>query len=193
MTESHPCWDWMIVLTSTHHYARDRLFFKDYVPVGIRSPASPFGEEDLDIAGMGTVELLVHTGPESTSTTRTLVLKNVLHIPNALCNGFNGLQYSQVNGGGGLTFGSLTRQGTDRDGSPLWYAKPFHGFSRLVIAGNPEGKSYLEDGLISLSIFVDETRLPQIVRPRARDRAEETSSNFRCTKGTVFPHMYLEF
>ncbi|KAI9043927.1 uncharacterized protein KD926_002306 [Aspergillus affinis] len=179
MPENRRCLDWLVIV-GTHHYARDRSYFKDYISVGQKVPHFTFGVE-LDIAGMGTVELLVHTGPDANSPTRTLVLENVLHIPAALCNGFCLFNYHRANGGS-LGFRSGYQAGWDRNHSPLWCAPPFRGFERMVVAGDEEGACYFVDGLrpIDITIIVDEStlpRMPETVRPRAEDPSENRPGN----------------
>jgi hypothetical protein len=146
------CWDWMIV-SGTSHYARDRSAFKTYRHVGkaVKNTIAP--ELDLFVAGIGTVELGVRTGDEEGSPDGVLVLENVLHVPNAICNGFSWVVYDGMHGG--FTHIGLETRGFDRDGRPLWCGQPFVGLRKLVLAGNPQGVSNLRDGgHFMLSIYV---------------------------------------
>ncbi|PYH86823.1 hypothetical protein BO82DRAFT_388413 [Aspergillus uvarum CBS 121591] len=135
------CYDWMIVQGNCH-YARDRAAFTSYRPVTtVRLQTNIFNPmEELEVAGVGTVEIPVarSLAPSSSdhnpfapdNNTHTLVLENVLHIPEAVCNGFNPLLY-----GSSMSCTAESWTGADRAGTPLWVATPFAGGSRLVLAG----------------------------------------------------------
>jgi hypothetical protein len=152
------CWDWMIV-SGNCHYAKNRSSFQVYRRVGQTVHNCTGG--DTYIAGVGTVELYVRASPKRRSPTRKLVLDNVLHIPSALCNGFSINTYHFTHGG--TTRCSPFFQGTDRQGSALWYGQPFRGLEKLVLAGNPQGESYLDDGPKLLSMTLGKTELDEIL------------------------------
>ncbi|KAA8649626.1 hypothetical protein EYZ11_002658 [Aspergillus tanneri] len=155
------CWDWMIV-SGTCHYAKNRSSFKEYRRVGQKVPNGLFKDgPETYIAGVGTVELNVRTNPKKGSRTRTLVLENVLHVPDAICNGFCFAKYHATHGG--MASLDSVWKGTDKQGSPLWYGQPFRGLEKLVLAGNPQGESYLDDGPKFLSMYVDKTKLENIL------------------------------
>ena len=82
MTTKNVCNDWMMV--GGHcHYAKDLHWFgDDYKKI---NPLIVDGEHE--VIGIGTVELIVRCSTKN-FVTQTLVLRNVLHIPEALCNGF---------------------------------------------------------------------------------------------------------
>ncbi|PYI25132.1 hypothetical protein BP00DRAFT_410219 [Aspergillus indologenus CBS 114.80] len=138
-TAHRVCYDWMIVQGNCH-YARDRAAFTSYRPVTtVRLQTNIFNPmEELEVAGVGTVELpvarsLAPSNPFANHdhpNTHTLVLENVLHIPEAVCNGFNPLLY-----GSSMSCTAERWTGADRAGTPLWVATPFAGGSRLVLAG----------------------------------------------------------
>lgn len=126
------CFDWMVV-SGDCHYAKNRSSFKNYRRV--RGTA-----QGVPVIGMGTVELEVQRAPQSLDT-YTLVLENVLHIPTAMCNGFNSPRF-----GGSQTWTKGGVQGLDAsNGEPLWYGTEFCGLNKLVLAGNPQGESVLEE------------------------------------------------
>jgi len=151
------CWDWMIV-SGTCHYARDRVAFTTYRPVR-KVVGNTF------VAGTGTVELRVRTSNEEGSPDGVLVLENVLHIPRAICNGFNWAAYQRITGGSARL--GLESQGFDRDGRPIWCGQPFVGLEKLVLAGNPQGDSNLwEGGHYSLSMYISNEEL-ELVRATA--------------------------
>jgi hypothetical protein len=126
--DSQPrCWGW-IVVSGSCHYAKDRSSFKTYRQ--LQGTA-----QGITVIGIGTVELQTLRSPDNPGS-HTLVLEDVLHIPSAICNGFNPALY------GCLSFwqGSVT-QGFDENDMPIWYGKSFCGVRRLELAGNPQGES----------------------------------------------------
>jgi hypothetical protein len=134
--------DWMVVCGES--YARNRSSFKTYRRVHGTST------DGANIVGIGTVELSV---PRSStdSSEHVLVLRDVLHIPTAICNGFSLNSIDHI-----TNFGAEGVQGFDRAGNPIWYSERFAGLSRLVLAGNPQGESQLKDGThYFLSVYVD--------------------------------------
>ncbi|KAB8068244.1 hypothetical protein BDV29DRAFT_184889 [Aspergillus leporis] len=158
------CWDWMIV--SGHcHYARNRSSFVTYRRVGRHISDSMMGGSKTFVAGVGTVELKVRPSKKQGLPTRTLVLDNVLHIPSAISNGFCWAIYHFAHGGEM----ACSREGfsaTDGQNHPLWCGQPFCGLQKLVLAGNPQGESYLEDGkAYALSMYIDEEELEKVLHP----------------------------
>lgn len=135
------CWDWIIV-SGQCHYAKNRSSFVTYRRVG-RSISQGLTGGETFVAGIGTVQLKVPASKKKGSPIRTLVLDDVLHIPSAICNGFCMAKYHTLYGGT-TSFGH-GMSGTDSQGHPLWYGKPFCGVDKLVLAGNPQGESYLEN------------------------------------------------
>ncbi len=82
MVKTNVCNDWLMV--GGHcHYAKDLYWFgDDYKKM---NPLKVDNEHD--VIGIGTVVLVVRCSTKNMQT-KTLILKNVLHIPNASCNGF---------------------------------------------------------------------------------------------------------
>ncbi|QKX62832.1 uncharacterized protein TRUGW13939_09997 [Talaromyces rugulosus] len=152
------CWDWMVVSGSCH-YARNRASFKEYRHIG-RTVSHTGIPGETFVTGVGTVELKVRSSSEEGSPTRTLVLDDVLHIPKAICNGFCFAKYHTIIGGS-TSLGSMSSR--DNEGQPLWYSEDFHGLKRLVLDGNPQGESYLDDGPKLLSMHVDTEQLESIL------------------------------
>ncbi|KAH1268121.1 hypothetical protein KXV18_006821 [Aspergillus fumigatus] len=156
---SRICYDWMIVLGNCH-YVRDRASFTHYRAMPRRTLVknnifNP--HEELEVAGVGTVELRVcRTVRDGGASSHVLVLEDVLHIPEAVCNGFNPLLY-----GSSMSCNMEYWEGADRRGEPVWFAVPYAGGTRLVLAGNPKGASELIQGryyTLSLSITPQERR-----------------------------------
>ncbi|RHZ56253.1 uncharacterized protein CDV56_101355 [Aspergillus thermomutatus] len=151
------CYDWMIV-SGNCHYARDRASFTHYRPVQQRIKNNVFSpQEELEVAGVGTVELRVcRTVRDGGASSHVIVLEDVLHIPEAVCNGFNPLLY-----GSSMSCNMEYWEGADRRGEPVWFAVPYAGGTRLVLAGDPRGESELIQGrhyTLSLSITPQERR-----------------------------------
>ncbi|KAE8147862.1 hypothetical protein BDV25DRAFT_142340 [Aspergillus avenaceus] len=131
------CWDW-IVTGGNCHYAKNRATFRSYR----RAPGKIGGSRVL---GVGSVELRVRRGSED-ERTNTLVLNDVLHMPNARCNGLSLPKYQDANPLSGVDDEGEHFQAKSEDGSePLWYTEEFRGLSRVVLAGQPQGESVLKD------------------------------------------------
>lgn len=145
------CRDW-IILTCGAQYAKNRSSFKTYQRIDKVKLKS-----GTEVVGRGSVELEVLRSPDS-SESHTLVLENVLHIPDALCNGV-----TIPKGTHDTSFSPIMR-GFDEEGRPYWYGDEFRNFSRLALAGNHEGDSPLEDeeahpGPFYLSLRLDEDEI----------------------------------
>ena len=155
---SHPprpnrrrCWDWMVVSGNTH-YAKNRSSFKTYKEV---SGTAQRGR--ARVIGIGTVELTVRRSPR-TNNTITLIMTDVLHMPDAPCNGFNPYRKGNMKHSVGEILQGTATIGNQND-LEVWYAKEFCGLWRLVLAGNPQGESYLEaisqnSAGLSLSVYL---------------------------------------
>ncbi|KAL3440739.1 hypothetical protein BJX65DRAFT_316159 [Aspergillus insuetus] len=141
------------------HYARDRRSFTTYRPLGQYCPTSMSGQV-VFVAGVGTVELKVPSSPNKGSPVRTLILVNVLHIPSALCNGFSFNVWTQADGY--FAGGKGASAGYDQQRVPYWYTQPFCGSEKLVLDGDPQGKSFLGGGPKVLSCFFTEELLKKI-------------------------------
>ncbi|KAF7585304.1 hypothetical protein BBP40_011295, partial [Aspergillus hancockii] len=89
---SRICHDWMVV-SGNCHYARDRAAFTTYRPISLRLKNNIFNPHDeLHVSGAGTVHLSVAKSRQD-PTPHVIVLEDVLHIPEAVCNGFNPLLF----------------------------------------------------------------------------------------------------
>ncbi|KAJ9209828.1 hypothetical protein DTO166G4_8578 [Paecilomyces variotii] len=154
------CWDWMLV-SGDCHYARNRSSFKEYRRVG-RTVRTTMFPGDIYVAGVGTVELMVRSSPKKGSPARRLILHDVLHIPNAVCNGFCfGVYHFRF--GGSTRFGEDCMQSNDAEGHPLWFGEKFHGLERLALDGNPQGETLLSDGPKFLSLYIRPEDLEEIL------------------------------
>ena len=156
---SQRCWDWILV-GGTNHYAKNRASFSTY-----RRVLCQVG--NMRVLGIGTVNLQVVRGPEDTRT-NTLVLENVLHIPEAICNGISIDQYFTSHPDYDFSF----REGTvcRRDNrEPVWYSRRHFESSirkRVVLAGDPQGeKPGLKEGEIyTLSVWASDDELDELDR-----------------------------
>lgn len=121
-----------MIVSGECHYARNRSWFKTYRPIQGTAQGAP-------VKGIGTVELEVVRAPDDPRT-HTLLLEDVLHIPSALCNGFAAslMPIKQ----------SWSREGTqgyDQNDEEIFHGTVFCGLRRLVLRGDPQGESPLEE------------------------------------------------
>jgi hypothetical protein len=123
------CWDW-IVVGGDYHYAKNRSSFKEYYRIKAKIGLTR-------VIGIGTIELLVE---RKDGTPYTLVLKDVLHTPSAICNGFN----ASLTDCRQMWTAVDAVEGKDLNGQSLWHARGFFGLPRLAIINNPEGDSLIE-------------------------------------------------
>ncbi|KAL3461456.1 hypothetical protein BJX64DRAFT_289254 [Aspergillus heterothallicus] len=78
---SNRCWTWLLIPSGNMHWAKNRASFSSYR----RAPSKVGGTRVL---GIGTVELKVRRGPSpDDDRMNMLVLQDVLHMPQARCNG----------------------------------------------------------------------------------------------------------
>ncbi|CZR56449.1 uncharacterized protein PAC_06337 [Phialocephala subalpina] len=164
-TDKSRCYDWIVTL-GTCQYAKDRSSFKTYhsIPEIIIGPTlgPKLAPGPTRIIGIGTIELEVRMNSQ-TDETSLITLYDVLHTPDAPCNGFNPMRKEITEGCGnhcefdarGAT--SVTVRGFS-DGEQIWYAEEcFQGGPwMLILAGEPEGKTYLKAGQdYQSSMFID--------------------------------------
>lgn len=145
-----------MVVSGSCHYVKDRSSYTTYREVTGTAQGMP-------VMGIGSVELHVQRGITDTST-HTMVLHHVLHIPSASCNGFNPRLTRCMHSWGGDD--GVDSEGFDASGRPIWYATVFRGLGRLVLAGNPQGKSILgkgNPGPLWLSIYLTEQEHAQLL------------------------------
>lgn len=161
------CWDWLIVHGNCH-YAKNRSMFRSYR----RAPSKIAGRRVL---GVGTVELRVRRGPDD-DRTNTLVLQDVLHMPNAPCNALCIDKYRDANPDSDVeeseTEDCCVRAVADADRTPLWYGHDYGRVLKVVLAGQPDGESYLgekEGGGSMMGVVASEEELDTLWR-RVRER-----------------------
>lgn len=136
------------------HYAKNRSSFRTY-------RRAPGKINKNRVLGVGTVELKVRRAPDD-DRPNTLVLEDVLHLPNAVCNGLCVGRYRERNPGDDMEVAGgegcrcqVWREGDGNSsheeedghghGEALWYGEEYHGCSRVVLWGDPQGSSGLED------------------------------------------------
>lgn len=156
---SNRCWDWMLV-NGNSHYAKNRSMFSSYC-------RAPCQVGLTRVLGVGTVNLETVRDPDDPRP-YTLRLENVLHIPEALCNGISvdklvreedlDLDVIEEEDGHG-------RLCCKQTGEPVFYGTSHCGVQRLVLAGDPQGESYLKDGVeYMLSVHAGENQLQELER-----------------------------
>ncbi|KNG87515.1 hypothetical protein ANOM_003811 [Aspergillus nomiae NRRL 13137] len=149
------CWDW-IVTDGNCHYAKNRSTFRSYR----RAPGKIAGSRVL---GVGSVELRVRRR-SGDGEINTLVLDNVLHMPNARCNGLSLPKYRETHPLAGVDGEGDHVEARSDDGSePEWYAERYHGLPRVVLAGEPQGESHLsDDGHNMLSVMASNEEMEKL-------------------------------
>lgn len=149
----------------TNHYAKNRSAFTTYR----RAPCKVNGH--TRVLGVGTVKLDLERSPQDPST-YTLFLHDVLHIPEAVCNGISINPGFMGAGNYGISWGDKRIYDADTE-EPCWYARAFHndGLMRCVLAGDPRGQTFLEkDGMYMLSVNASEEEL-EILGRRVENRS----------------------
>ncbi|RAH83602.1 hypothetical protein BO86DRAFT_408554 [Aspergillus japonicus CBS 114.51] len=112
------CWDWLLLPAGSNtHFAKNRASFATYR----RAPCRIANQRVL---GVGTVQLRVRRAPDDARTT-TLVLRDVLHMPQARWNGISVAKFTgdfceddsgngNGNGNGGWRRGSAAGSASGR-------------------------------------------------------------------------------
>ncbi|KAL4795181.1 hypothetical protein BDV19DRAFT_389581 [Aspergillus venezuelensis] len=169
------CWDWVVVRGNSH-YAKDRQSFSQYRPLepgtliafcDHEPPATP-------VAGIGTVFLHVKPRPEEGRPVYRLTLRHVLHVPNAPCNGFAASVHHHY-------FGGMLLEGAafavDKHDYRWYYCVSFHGRTKLALAADPEGQSYIEGDATAycLDMVLSDREMAEI---RYRPLRNETKPRF---------------
>ncbi|KAL4971019.1 uncharacterized protein BDV14DRAFT_194800 [Aspergillus stella-maris] len=166
------CWDWVAVQGNCH-YARDREWFLWYRPLQYGTLISFCDHEPpaTSVAGIGTVILTVQSRPEDGWPTYRLKLQNVLHVPNAPCNGFSPSQF-HLRRGGTLLAGGLFA--VDEKNMPWYYCVPFNGLAKLALVGDAQARSYIEgDGTAyCLDMVLSDREMAEIKYRPSRDESK---------------------
>lgn len=148
----------------TNHYAKNRSAFLTY-----RRAPCKIGR--TRVLGVGTVKLDLVRSPKDPST-YTLILHDVLHIPEAVCNGISINPDFMGAGNYGISWDDKRIYDADTE-EPCWYAKAFHddGSMRCVLAGDPRGTTFLEkDGSYALSVNASDEEL-EVLGRRVENRS----------------------
>lgn len=161
------CWDWMFV-GGTSHYAKNRSSFSTY-------SRAPCRIGSTRILGVGTVKLETVRRPEDHDRqqqgqqgqqghTYTLELENVLHIPEAVCNGISITPEFMIKHGLQMDWRESLLYKADT-GEPWFYGRMYRGLPRVVLAGDPHGASYLEEDVdYMLSVYAGDDQLHELER-----------------------------
>ncbi|OAG45167.1 hypothetical protein AYO21_00515 [Fonsecaea monophora] len=145
-TKKKQCYDWIFSTASNVHIAIDRASFKTYV--SFKSYVLAVSDRrQVPVRGIGTVELKLRREPGSREN-HTIVLENVLHVPDWLCNVVSDIYFVPAT----LYEHTWTEFGVNlffRDKEvfkPWGYTESFCGLDRLVLSKNHQGRSpMLED------------------------------------------------
>lgn len=142
-------------------YAKDRSSFKTYRKVGISVQNYAAVSDMVHVAGIGTVELEVQAFRETGSPMRNLMMEKVLHIPDAICNGFAFIEYHKLIGSPNRF---NTSEGVDEKGIALWCSRLFQGVARrLVLPGKSRSKSYSNFDLQSVDVYIENEDMLEIL------------------------------
>ncbi|KAJ9604575.1 hypothetical protein H2200_010688 [Cladophialophora chaetospira] len=140
------CYDWIFSTASNVNIAIDRASFKTYI--AFKSYVlTVSGQRQVVVRGIGTVELKLKREPGSRDK-HTIILQNVLHVPDWICNVFSDVFFSPASHyqHTWTEFGvNFFKQ--DKDVLKPWgYTENFCGLDRLVLSKNHHGRSpMLED------------------------------------------------
>lgn len=152
----------------------DIRWFADYIPFESRAGDMYTDQENVVVAGVGTVILPVKKAPSRSGKNAhgKIILRNVLHCPNALCNIFafpggsgttdNGEDYDVT------TVGDKKRKGAIRkkDGSPVAYFDPTGRLFQIKLSGPPYGPITGSTVLKGDGIYMINVRWPAAERER---------------------------
>lgn len=127
------CYDW---LPQKHgvHFARNRSSFSEYTSVNVKLDNGMWAQ------GIGTVHLDILKGPDASDGVDNIVLRGVLHLPNAICNGISMALFDKATVSYQPIFGCR-----DRNGRMVWFLTDHCGLDKLALLGNPQGESPLQD------------------------------------------------
>ncbi|OAP57745.1 hypothetical protein AYL99_08483 [Fonsecaea erecta] len=140
------CYDWIFSTASNVHIAIDHAAFKTYV--SFQSYVLTVSDQrQVPVRGIGSVELKLRREPGSREN-HTIVLENVLHVPDWFCNVISDIYFVPAT----LYEHTWTEFGVNffvRDKKivkPWGYTENFCGLDRLVLSKNHQGRSpMLED------------------------------------------------
>ncbi|KAH9867720.1 hypothetical protein IAQ61_008315 [Plenodomus lingam] len=137
------CPDWVFLNNANVHVAKDRGWFKTYTPFTSKVDGSPFFSppHHLAVLGIGTVEIPTKRSPNTSGVAShsSLLLHNVLHVPDCLCN-FIGQPI--MSDGYNFTLRSGAKsQGTIKDskGKNVAYFDPKRPLCTIKIRSPPNG------------------------------------------------------
>jgi len=148
-----PCLDVLVTLkpksADRYSVAKDRAWFTDYTPYeSVVGDLYGMVKDSLRVEGIGTVELPTKRSPNRSGRDShgILRLKNVLHVPSALCNIIGGpiLEDYEVTNGpfGKASLGSIK----DRKGRSVAYFDSRRPLLQVKLRGHPVESNALKDG-----------------------------------------------
>ncbi|PWY85399.1 hypothetical protein BO83DRAFT_433345 [Aspergillus eucalypticola CBS 122712] len=189
-SNSNRCFTWLLLpRQSNTHIAKNRSSFSSYR----RAPCKIANQRVL---GVGTVQLRVQRAPDDPRT-NTLVLHDVLHMPNARCNGISVAKYTgeseeETASEGGSSAGEravveeaenggVVKVKSEReDGEGLWFARGRNSNNeggddglRVVLAGerkDDDGAGGEGDGKGIMGVVASKEEL-EMLNERVRNRS----------------------
>ncbi|GAB7356333.1 hypothetical protein MBLNU459_g7126t1 [Dothideomycetes sp. NU459] len=126
------CYDWMVQKHGVH-FARNRASFAEYTRVDVQL------DNGMWVQGVGSVHLDILKGADADDGVDSIVLSDVLHVPNAICNGISMAMFDRSTVSFSPIFGCR-----DRAGNLVWMVNDFCGLHKLALLGHPRGESPLQ-------------------------------------------------
>ena len=140
------CHDWIFSTASNVHIAIDRASFKTYT--SLKSYVLTVSDQrQVAVRGIGTAEIKLKREPGGRDN-HTVILENVLHVPDWLCNVFSDTYFMPASKyeHAWTEFGVSFFARDEEVFKPWGYTENFCGLDRLVLSKNHQGRSpMLED------------------------------------------------
>lgn len=127
------CYDWLPQKQGVH-FARNRSSFSDYTSVNVKL------DNGMWVQGIGSTHLDIMKGPDDSHGVDSIVLQDVLHLPNAICNGISMAMFDKGTVSYSPIFGCR-----DQKGVMVWRLDEYCGLHKLALLGDPQGESPLQD------------------------------------------------
>ncbi|KAK2738769.1 hypothetical protein FQN57_006937 [Myotisia sp. PD_48] len=136
------CPEWVFSNTSNTHMSKNKEWFTEYTPINTYLGDIYGVMEKLPVIGIGTVTLLTKRSPNvrGAKSYDTLVLKNVLHAPSAICNVIGSPIFDDYDITLGGQLEGISGSITDKKGKGVAYFDARHRpFYQVRLVGPPVG------------------------------------------------------
>ncbi|KAF2744138.1 hypothetical protein M011DRAFT_470797 [Sporormia fimetaria CBS 119925] len=184
--------DWIWSNVSNVHMCNDRRWFTEYTPFKSRAGNIYTDEENVEVAGVGTVILPVKRSPTRSGPKAhgKIVLHNVIYCPSALCNIFAfsggcspGEDYVIRCGGAdpAKSKGSITKE----DKTPVAYFDPKATLFNIRLSGPPYGPVTGDSVLDDNRPLLVNVRWPESEKARFAQYLRESGNQTTATKENV--------